>query len=703
LSQNDDIVNAFLEEGNEGLNLAERLLVELEARPDDVELLRQLYRTIHTIKGTCGFLGFPRLETLTHAGEDLLDALRSGAIALDTGITSSLLVLVDTIRAAFGRIEATGSEGESLEDEHVIADLVSQLQGGGGIEASHAEAESAETAPAESASTVRVDVTVLDKLMDLVGELVLTRNQLGDLVAEAEGEGPLVSPHRQLTRLSNELQEYVMRARLQPIGTVTGKFPRLARDLADNLGKQVRVDLSGEDVGADRAVNDALKEILTHLVRNSIDHGIESPDVRVAAGKDPEGCLRIGASYGGGRIEIDVSDDGAGIDTSALISTAIAAGRITQDEASALTHEKALQLMFIAGVSTKSEVTKVSGRGVGMDAVRASLDKLNASISIDSEIGHGTTYRINVPLSLTIVDAVIVRSGGQRFALPQLHVHEALGLVGEELEHPIDDVDGVKLLRLRGDLLPLLRMDEAFGMAPTESRDDSINVVVADLDGSRFGLVVDEVEDTMEVVVKPMTYATRGLQVFAGVTILSDGAPTLIVDLAGVAKNAGLELARRETTSAQTPRKVEQVGEEMSLLLAAAGGQPFAVPLAAIWRLEQIARHRVEQSGELQVMQYGDSILPLISVAELLPDAPTDEGLHINPLSDQISAIVCRTTAGPVGLIVESIDDVVPEPSTPGQPSTRAGVLSRIVVGDQVTELIDVEVLVSNSVVGKAA
>lgn len=713
--ENDEIVQAFLEESAESLDLAERLLVDLEARPNDPDLLAQLYRAIHTIKGTCGFLGFGRLETLTHCGEDLLDALRSGRLVFDTGITSSLLELVDAVRATLARVETTGGEGEAA-NETVIAALVAQLGNASQSEtASDSESNTVlvlenedvinappptqAATPVESGSSVRVDVAVLDNLTDLVGELVLTRSQIGEVVVAAGDEGPLVLPYRQLMLQTTELQENVMRARLQPIGSVIGKFPRLARDLAASMGKQVRVELSGEDVGVDRAVNEAMKDALTHLVRNSVDHGIELPDERTAAGKDPEGCLRIRASHGGGRIHIELSDDGGGVDPQRLIENAVIAGKLTQDEANALSTNDALNLMFLPGLSTKQAITTVSGRGVGMDAVRASLDQLGASIEISSEAGRGTVFRISVPLTLTIVDTVVVHAGGERYIFPQMHVQEVLNLERDEVRDAVEDVVGTRLLRLRGQLIPLVELAGQLGINTTDMRAVGMVIIVVEIDGRRFGVVVDRVDDTVEAVVKPLTRATRAIPVFAGVTILSDGAPTLIVDLDGLANVAGL-ISKRDDGS--LVREDFEQEDDLSLLLAKAGGQPFAVHVSSIWRLEQFPETRIERSGPIDVCQYRDTILPLIKVADLLgdqiaqiPDAPTDN-------SGDIRAIVCHSSAGPVGLIVDSIEDVVPEPSTPVQPSNRRGVSSRLVIDDRVTELIDIEMLVADTGVGQS-
>jgi len=718
VNEDEEVVQAFLEESREQLDLLDRHLVELESQAGDEELLSQVYRAIHTIKGTCGFLGFHRLEALTHAGEDLLQALQSGGLVLDADVTTSLLGMVDAVRGTLDRIEATGEEGEQ-SNAAIIAALATHA-GSAGAERPAAPAGAQRPAstsdpPLESGSppaiaepelaslggahesSVRVDVALLDKLMDLVGELVLARSQIGEVAGDGD-EGPLVAPYRQLRRVTTELQESVMRARLQPVGIVTGKFPRIARDLASSMDKRIRVELEGEEVGVDKAVNEALRDVLLHLVRNTVDHGIESPGERVAAGKDPEGRLLIHAAHEGGRVLIKLSDDGAGIDPQRLVDRATREGILTGEEAAALDVHRALELMFLPGLSTKEEVTTVSGRGVGMDAVRANLDLVGGSIEVSSELGHGTTFRIHVPLTLAIVPIVTVWSADSRYAVPQVHVQEVVHLEPDEVTAMIDEVDGARLHRLRGRLLTLIELADQMGVSPSSTPDQGMTIVVVAIDGKRFGIVVDAVGDTTEAVAKPLTRATRTIPIFSGVTILSDGRPTLIVDLDGLADAAGLVTARDDPQEAEVPVQVDT----SSLLLATgAGGRRLAVPLSTVARLEHFPRDRVQRSGDLDVVQYGESVLPLIEVAEMLPDERTQD-VRSTEGDEQVQTIVCHSSTGQVGLVVQRIEDVVPEPPVPSQPSNRRGVAGRVMVDDLITELLDVEALVAAAGAGGA-
>ena len=711
MTEDDEIVQAFLEESGENLDQLDRDLVELEARPRDPELLARVYRAIHTVKGTCGFLGYERLEALTHAGEDLLDALRSGRLLLDVEIVTSLLGLNDAVRATLARIAASGAEGPDAH-EGTIAALTACLNGTDSAstdgpeepaipERTGALEEPGPPAPATATleSSVRVDVAVLDRLKDLVGELILARSQIGNVATETEEEGPLVLPYRQLRRVTAALQETIMQARLQPVGAVTGKFPRIARDLAGSMGKRIRVELDGEDVGVDKAVNESLRDALLHLVRNTVDHGIESPAERVAAGKDPEGRLCIRASHEGGRIRLEVSDDGRGIDPRGLAARAVSAELITRESADALTSGECMELMFMPGLSTKAEITTVSGRGVGMDIVRTNLDQIGGSIEVSSELGRGTVFRIDVPLTLAVVPIVQVSSGGGRYALPQIHVQEVVHLDPADVHSSVDDLDGARVYRLRDRLLPLVELADQLGVTAAAVPADGLMVVVVEIHGKRFGLVVDAVADTTEVVVEPLTRATRSIAVFAGVTILADGRPTLIVNLNALAAAAGVVGVRDDR-----PREVEvsdEVVDDSSLLLATGvGGGHLAVSLSAVRRLERFPRQLVQRSGEVDVVHYGDEILPLLRLDELLPDSRANGNGASRGAAEHVQTIVCHSADGPVGLVVERINDVVAEPSALAQPSSRRGVIRRLVIDDRVTELLDIDALVAHARAG---
>ncbi len=694
MTEDEEILLAFLEESRENLDELDRDLVGLESRPQDPELLARVFRAVHTLKGTCGFLGFPRLEELAHAGEDLLGALRAGDVLLDAASTTSLLQLVDSVREVLGVIESTSAEPPARHDA-LSAQLRSHLPEHGAA-ASQQDAPAPETfevpVPGGAETSVRVDVGVLDTLMDLVGELVLARSRIGALAA-LDDDGPLAGPYRDLRMVTADLQDNVMTARLQPVGTVTGKFHRIARDLATALGKRVDVELSGEHVGVDKAINEALRDPLLHLVRNAVDHGIETPEERRAAGKPDAGLLRIAASHEGGRVHVEVSDDGRGVDPERLLAKAVAGGLRTAEQAASMSRAEALELMFHAGLSTRDEVTSTSGRGVGMDVVRASLEQVGGSVEVLSREGQGVLFRLNIPLTLAIMPVLVVQCDGQRYAVPQVHLLEVAVLQADEVAARVDVVEGARLLRLRGRLLPLVDLAERLGLT-ARRQDGSLAVVLVETDGRHFGLLVDDVGDAADAVVKPVPRLLRGIPVYAGTTVLGDGLPSLILDVPGIASAAGIVASPVEDSV--VGRGATSAGG--LLLTTAPDGGRMAVRLSSVRRLESFAPDRVERTGTLEVVQYGDALLPLARVADLLPErrqvdrAPTAEAALAG-----LPTVVCDTASGLVGFVVASIDDVVDEPQTPSQPASRAGVQACLVVDERVAELLDLDVLAASA------
>ena len=685
MNEDEEIVEAFLEESRENLTQLDQDLVALEARPDDPELLARIFRVIHTIKGTCGFLGYGHLEELTHAGESLLGSLREGTLALDADVTTSLLRLVDAVRSVLERIEATGHEGDQGH-----RDLIAELQAHVGHDRSTAAAAAPRNEPEQepsvtAESSVRVDVATLDRLMDLVGELVLAHTRL-------TGDGDLGAPERQLRAVTEELHAAVMQARLQPIGIALGRLRRIVRDLGAALAKQVRLELEGEDVGVDKAINEALRDPLLHLVRNAVDHGIETPAERTTAGKDPEGLLRIRAFHASGMVQVEVQDDGRGVDPEGLVAHAVAAGVISEADAAQLSHRQILDLMFLRGLSTSESVTNVSGRGVGMDVVRTHVQQIGGSVDVRSAQGAGTTFRLTVPLTLGIMPILSVTCGGQRYAVPTAHVHEVVALdAADDADDAgvLEELDGTRLYRLRGRLLPLAEMSAllASGAGPGGV------MVVVEVDGTRFGAVVDAVGDTSDIVVKPLTEATSGIPYFSAVTILDDGRPSLILDLAGVAAGAGIE--RGAGGEIAEDEEAEAHGDDLLVAIADGGGR-LVLRLQDVERLEELDEATVERAGEVDVVQYREALLPVVRVSELLPDRRAQPRTTIERTGDdRLRTIVCRTSVGSVGFVVADVADIVPHPDIPLQPATRAGVEACVVVDGHVAEILDIEALVA--------
>lgn len=519
----DAFIGDFVIESRENLDQVERDLVALERDPTATETLANVFRAIHTIKGAAGFLGLAKLGAVAHAGESLLSRLRDGQLVIAPDIASGLLALVDHIRSALVIIDETHAEGEA-DHEGIVQHLTALQEPRRQRQIDQLEQHSAES-PAQPGGGLRVDIEHLDKLMNLVGELVLARNEMLEL-STIEQNPVLLSTSQRLNAITTQLQEAVMKTRMQPIDTVWNRFPRLVRDLALQCGKRVRLDMDGRETELDKALIEAIRDPLTHLLRNSIDHGLERPDARIAAGKDLEGCVSLRAYHEGGQVNIEVSDDGAGIDVVKVKRRALERHVMTADQARVMSDQEALSLIFLPGFSTAETVTSLSGRGVGMDVVRTNIEKIGGKIGIHTRPGLGTTLKIRIPLTLAIMPALIITSGGERYAIPQVNVVELLRLVPEEAGPGIEMIQDAAVYRLRGDLLPLIWLEtELAGTSRAGDRErlkrrGATHIVVVQVDDCKYGLIVDDVNDTQEIVVKPLGKRLRAIATFAGATIL---------------------------------------------------------------------------------------------------------------------------------------------------------------------------------------
>ncbi len=553
MDDQDDIIREFLVESHENLDQLDRDLVALEKTPDDRDRLASVFRALHTIKGACGFLSFPRLEAVAHAGEGLLSRLRDGRLVLNADITSALLALVDAVRRILSQIETTRQEG--MEDHGSVIARVAQLRDAAtpplpvvaapeSADVVSLESEAAlsdepaardSQANARTDASIRVDVGLLDRLVNLVGELVLARNQVLQFTGTRRDPAFLQTTQR-LNQITTELQEGVLKTRMQPIGNILNKFPRQVRDLAVACGKQVHVTVEGEETELDKTLLEAIKDPLTHLVRNAVDHGVEPPEERIALGKPPEGRLALHAFHEGGQVNINVADDGRGIDPERVRRKAVERGLIPRDQAARLTERELLQLIFLPGFSTAERVTHVSGRGVGMDVVKTNIEKIGGAVDVLSRPGQGTTVKIKIPLTLAIIPALIVGSGGDRYAIPQVSLLELVRLDGDKARRGFEQIHGVPVYRLRGNLLPLVFLHRELRVEPARPQAEMGPVHVAVLQaGERpFGLVVEAVSDTEEIVVKPLSKHFKGLPLFAGATIMGDGRVALILDILGL-------------------------------------------------------------------------------------------------------------------------------------------------------------------------
>jgi two-component system chemotaxis sensor kinase CheA len=779
MNELDEIVNEFVIESHEGLDVLDRELLALERDPHSPEALGAIFRTIHSIKGACGFLGFTTLESVAHVGESLLSRLRDGVIAFTPEMASALLSLSDAIRDMLATIEATGGDGN--RDHRELVDTLTDLNEGrlpaapvladaptpespptataasdpvdpapeppaatappppapaepppvepppvepppvagavpvpadaGSVVLSESIAAPPAAAPETRSriadSTIRVEVNVLDNLMTLVGELVLARNELVQLVSEQQ-DGLLTAAAQRLSLITTELQEGAMKTRMQPIATVTAKLPRVVRDLAKSTGKTVRFEVEGEETELDKSIIEAISDPLTHLVRNAVDHGVEAPEARVAAGKPAEAVLTLHAYHEGGKVNIEISDDGAGIDLDRVRAKALEKGILPASTLDALAEREILEIIFAAGFSTAEKVTNTSGRGVGMDVVRSNIERIGGSVEAHSVPHRGTTFKIKIPLTLAIIPALFVDSAGERFAIPQVNVLELVRLEADDATQRIESMHGAPVYRLRGRLLPLLYLRRELGQPDPDATGvpRAVNIVVLQTDEQQFGMVVESVSDSAEIVVKPLGAHLKAIATYAGSTIMGDGKVALILDVMGLAVRA--ELLRDATSRALIEASAaidDRAGDHESLLLLATPDDGrLAIPLGAVDRLEKFSPTIVESIGDREVVQYRDLLLPLVRVSDVLvdrrrsPRGPQSD--HVG--DDSLHVVVHRHGDRRVGIVVERILDVV-EQAMELDPATRRGVIGTMVIQGRATEVLDVEALLELAGAGIAS
>ena len=540
--------------------------------------------------------------------------------------------------------------------------------------------------PAASVSetAIRVDVGQLDKLMNLVGELVLARNQILQFTAEST-EPTLLNASQRLNIITTELQESVMKTRMQPIENVWAKFPRIVRDVSRELGKKVQLIMEGSETELDRTIIEAIKDPLTHILRNSIDHGFEKSDVRIKAGKAEEGLLVLRAFHEGGQVNIEIMDDGAGINVSRVKSKAVEKGLVTAEHAARMSDREVFNMIFLPGFSTAEKVTNVSGRGVGMDVVKTNIEKIGGSVDVFSETGQGTTLKIKIPLTLAIIPALIVTSGGERFAIPQVSLLELLRLDGEQAKQGIEMLYGSPVYRLRGQLLPLIYLNRELKLSEPKP-DAAVQIVVVQADGRQFGMIVDDINDTEEIVVKPLGKQLKGIACFAGATIMGDGKVALILDVLGLAQFSKVISEVRDKAALEKAKTFDQSGEKQTLLVFNTGkNSRLAIPLSTVARLEEFSRESVENSGGQEVVQYRGQILPLIPIARFL--SPTEAATLP---ADPMQVVVYSELGRSVGLVVGKINDIVHEAITVRRESRRNGISGSAVIQNRVTDLLDV-------------
>ncbi|UFX47119.1 hybrid sensor histidine kinase/response regulator [Bradyrhizobium sp. 41S5] len=753
----DDLLREFLTESSESLDTVDNQLVQFEQDPNNAKILDNIFRLVHTIKGTCGFLGLPRLEALAHAGETLMGKFRDGMPVKAEAVTL-ILSSIDRIKEILGGLEATEAEPEG-NDRDLIDQLEAMVEHGmaamavaeedvpvveapsvqpamtegtlvvqtlerplrpGEVSLDELErafreteievaapapvakpvaagpaAEPAEAAkkPARKAATedvqegdkianqsIRVNVDTLEHLMTMVSELVLTRNQLLEISRRNE-DTEFKVPLQRLSNVTAELQEGVMKTRMQPIGNAWQKLPRIVRDLSGELGKQIELEMHGADTELDRQVLDLIKDPLTHMVRNSADHGLETTAERVAAGKPEQGTIRLSAYHEGGHIIICIADNGRGLNTERIKAKALQNGLVTETELEKMTEAQIHKFIFAPGFSTAAQVTSVSGRGVGMDVVRTNIDQIGGTIDIKSVAGEGASVTIKIPLTLAIVSALIVEAGGDRFAIPQLSVVELVRARANS-EHRIERIKDTAVLRLRNKLLPLIHLKKLLKIDDGATSDAENGFIVVTQVGSQtFGIVVDGVFHTEEIVVKPMSTKLRHIDMFSGNTILGDGAVIMIIDPNGIAKALGASSAAAHDMADDNAAAHTSSGEQLTSLLVfrAGSSQPKAVPLGLVTRLEEIATDKIELSNGRYMVQYREQLMPLVQMA----------GVEVQTQGSQ-PILVFADDGRSMGLVVDEIIDIVEERLNIEVAGSQDGILGSAVIKGQATEVIDV-------------
>ncbi|HEX5212784.1 MAG TPA: hybrid sensor histidine kinase/response regulator [Pseudolabrys sp.] len=720
----DDLLREFVTETNESLDVVDVELVRFEQDPNNAKILGNVFRLVHTIKGTCGFLGLPRLEALAHAAETLMGKFRDGHRATSEAVTL-ILTTIDRIKQILESLEREQREPDG-SDQDLITDLERMVDGLApatprqepqyavgtlapqvlerplrpgedsldDLERAFRETpvdppapKPAKPAPGEAPKeddvakaanqSIRVTVDTLEQLMTMVSELVLTRNQLLEIVRRHE-DSEFKVPLQRLSSVTAELQEGVMKTRMQPIGNAWQKLPRIVRDLSNELGKQIDLEMQGAETELDRQVLDLIKDPLTHMVRNSADHGLETPAQRRAAGKPEHGRIRLSAYHEGGHIIIQVADDGRGLDTARIKAKAIAQGLVSETDADKLSEAQIHKFIFAPGMSTAAKITSVSGRGVGMDVVRNNIDQIGGTIDVKSVVGVGLSFTIKIPLTLAIVAALIVESGGDRFAIPQIAVIELVRARAGG-DHRVERIKDTAVLRLRDKLLPLARLGQLLGIDDKPGDVETGFIVVTQVGSQSFGIVVDGVFHTEEIVVKPLSSKLRHIGMFSGNTILGDGSVIMIVDPNGVAQSLGTVASSQ--AEAEESRHIAADESATSLLVFRAGSpHPKAVPLSLVTRLEEIDARKIELSNGRHMVQYRGQLMPLVSMNDKVQ--VKSEGAQ--PL------LVFSDGARSMALVVDEIVDIVEDRLDIQVGGGDSGVLGSAIIKGQATEIIDV-------------
>ncbi len=726
----EDILQDFLVEAKDGISKMEEEFIELERDPSNIEIIKSLFRTMHSLKGASGFFGFKTLEGIAHFAEDILSKVRDGVISPSEEIVDILLKCLDEIKYIVAFLETNKTEpvedrlldflvllsnftdklkkeaGSTSSEEEVkpleknedtkLEEGIEKSQPANEKEEEVVKAEEAkrekalkekeafskeEVLPAQPQvqlveTHIKVDVKLLDQLMNLAGELVLARNRVVQL-ANRLNDPDLSRSVQSLSMVTTELQETIMKTRMQPIAVVFNKFPRIVRDLAKALNKRVNLHIEGAETELDRSIIESIKDPLTHLIRNSIDHGIEPPEIRAQVGKSSEGNLYLRAYHEGGQVIIEIEDDGKGIDVEKVKKKAIEKGLLDPEVADRLSEKEILSFIFKSGFSTAEKVTQVSGRGVGMDVVKTNIEKLGGYIELNTLLGKGTTVRIKIPLTLAIIPALIVTSHNERYAIPQVSLRE---LVNIDPSKDILRLGETEFYRLRGEIIPVIHLSRALGFYE-ESLEK--NLVILTTGEKHFGLLVDQIYDSEEIVVKPLGKWFKNISLYSGATIMGDGKLALILDVVGLSKLSGLKTEEIERALEERVSMGDRE-ETQFILIFDVGEESFALPLALIARLDKIKAESLQIIGGKEVVLYKNKIIPIVRLENYLPIQSPSFQEEYNILffteRDKTCAILCSR-------IVDTLETTLEVDTTL---YTQPGILGHRIINNKTVLFLDI-------------
>lgn len=760
--QNSLVVQEFLLESFENLAGISEELTRFEKKSEDKELLNSIYRKVHTLKGSASFLGLQKLQGIAHSAENVLDLVREGELSINENLTDLFLKCFDACLEILKSIEETGAEGShdyhdivssfekylnkeqdiqiktnSLISDDIIessqfefgenkkeieekvldvrpkvadaAKEVLQVEEKGSEENASATPESeggaANKIGAITDSVVRVNVKLLDKIMNVVGELVLNRNQILQF-ANNEDASELTRLAQQLNVITTELQTDIMTTRMQPVGSVLTKFERIVRDLSRSQKKRIKLVIAGKETELDKTLLEAIRDPLTHLIRNAIDHGIETPEARERIGKKGEGTITIKAYHEGGQVTIEISDDGNGIDPEKITTKAISKGLIQADKVSTFSKRQILNLIFLPGFSTAEQVTNISGRGVGMDVVKSNIEKIGGSVDIHSGVGEGTSFKLKIPLTLAIVPALVVLSENETFAIPQINLMELVRLEGEDASSKIEKLHNSEFYRLRGDLIPIFRLKDSLSLKEkndeTASKEEAINIAILSAEGRIYGLIVDTILDTEEIVVKPLSRKLKDLTIYGGATIMGDGRVALIIDALGFLNFVDKGQGQKSEYHFIEQDLTKENNETDEILLCRLGDKrDYGVPLCLVSRLEEFSYSDVEWSGDQAIIRYREKAMPLLNLEKTMK-LKGDSSLDKKTSDDEsVSCIVVSLRGSLFGLCVHEIRDIaVNESLINVQTIDREGILGTVFINEHTVTLLDVHKIIDLQKIG---